>query len=153
MKIMNALASEAVNENLLSKDRDGVLRELASLIISPENKEKLDQLVSVLITREELGSTGIGGGVAIPHGKSKEIKGIKIAFGRSRGGIDFNSIDGEPVDLFFLLLAPENSAGEHLKTLAKVSRLLKSPSFCQSLRNAKSRQETVDIIAAEDEQV
>ena len=152
MKIMKAMSTDAVEDDLRSTTRDGILRELSALLVEQGDQEGLENLISVLIAREELGSTGIGGGIAIPHGKLKDLKEIKIAFGRCPGGVEFNAIDGKPVDLFFLLLAPENSAGEHLKTLAKVSRLLKNPKFCSSLRKAGSRQEIIDIISAEDEQ-
>lgn len=150
MNIMNALSEDAVTEDLSSDSRDEVLRELAILAISELDGIEIDDLVDTLKAREDLGSTGIGGGIAIPHGKFRNLQSIKIAFGRSRRGVEFNAIDNKPVDLFFLLLAPDNAVGEHLKTLAKISRLLKNAGFCDELRNAATRKEIIDIIARED---
>jgi PTS system nitrogen regulatory IIA component len=118
-----------------------------------DRKPSLDKgaLVDVLIDRERLGSTGIGDGVAIPHGKIHGIEQPIISFGRSRKGLDFESMDGEPVHLFFLLVAPENSASIHLKALARIARILKNSSFRKVLIEARSRKEIYDIITQNDE--
>ena len=102
--------------------------------------------------RERLGSTGIGDGIALPHGKLRELKRLLISFGRSINGLNFDSIDEEPAYLFFLLLAPENSAGKHLKALAKISRMLKDGNFRRRLMGAKSRAEVYKIIVGKDEE-
>lgn len=153
MKIMKGMPHDAVEENLSSTNRDEVLKELSSLIVSADDEIELDNLVTALKTREDMGSTGIGGGIAIPHGKFKDLKEVRIAFGRSMKGIDFNAVDGKPVDLFFLLLAPDNAVAEHLKTLARISRLLKEEKFCNKLREAKTKQEIIDLIAEEDKKI
>ena len=101
--------------------------------------------------REKLGSTGIGQGVAIPHGKSDSVESLVAALGVSKRGVDFESLDGEPVNLIFLLVAPPDSAGQHLKALARISRLLKDKFFRQALREAKSLEEIQRIIKEEDE--
>jgi len=106
--------------------------------------------VQVLLERERLGSTGMGDGIAIPHGKLKEIQGIICSFGRSREGIDFQSIDEKSSHLFFLLLAPEDSASEHLQALARLSRILKDAQSRKRLMEAASKEEIYRLIAEED---
>ena len=102
------------------------------------------------MAREVLGSTGIGQGVGIPHGKSENIKNLVAAFGLSKEGVDFESLDGEAAHIFFLLLAPEDSAGPHLKALARISRLLKDRYVRGALKNAKSEKDIIKIINDED---
>jgi PTS system nitrogen regulatory IIA component len=104
------------------------------------------------LERERLGSTGIGDGIALPHGKLRELNKLLISFGRSINGLNFDSIDEQPAYLFFLLLAPENSAGIHLKALAKISRMLKDGNFRRRLMGAKSREEIYKIIIDKDEE-
>lgn len=108
-------------------------------------------VVDALLERERLGTTGIGEGVAIPHGKMKNLGELALCFGRSLEGVDFQSMDNRPAHLFFLLLAPENSAGVHLKALAKISRMLKDKKFCQDLMAAETAEDMFQIIAREDE--
>ena len=112
-----------------------------------------DEVIRVLQERERLGSTGIGDGVAIPHGKLKNIEHLMISFGRSRAGIDFDSMDGKPAHLFFLLVAPEESVGVHLKMLARISKLLKSPVVRQRLLEASTGEDLCRIIAEEEEKL
>jgi PTS system nitrogen regulatory IIA component len=111
----------------------------------------LDELVSVLEEREKLGSTAIGDGVAIPHGKLKGLNQLVASFGRSVKGVDFESIDGKPTYIFFLLVAPENTAGIHLKALARISRLLKDKKFRENLLKAKTANDLFEIIKEEDD--
>ena len=101
-------------------------------MLKVENSLDRQEVIRVLQERERLGSTGIGEGVAIPHGKLKDLKRLLISFGRSRSGVDFDSMDGKPAHLFFLLVAPEESVGVHLKTLARISKLLKNPAGAQT---------------------
>jgi PTS system nitrogen regulatory IIA component len=102
--------------------------------------------------RERLGSTGIGGGIGIPHGKIKDLETLVLGFGLSRKGVDFESIDGQPTHIFFVLITPEDSTGLHLKLLARISRMLKNDPFKERLLNAADRQEILDIIKEEDEE-
>jgi PTS system nitrogen regulatory IIA component len=102
--------------------------------------------------RERLGSTGIGGGIGIPHGKIKDLESLVLGFGRSRKGVDFEAIDGKPTHIFFILITPENSTGLHLKLLARISRILKNDQFKERLQNAADRDEIFDIIKEEDEE-
>jgi PTS system nitrogen regulatory IIA component len=108
-------------------------------------------LVAILKEREKLGSTGIGEGFAIPHGKLKHIDQIIISFGRSRSGIPFDSMDGKPAHYFFVLVAPENSAGEHLKALAKISRFIKNTVFREELARAEDRETLERLIREQDD--
>jgi PTS system nitrogen regulatory IIA component len=152
MKISEILSKDLLIPNLQSKDKKAILEELAGVLIAQGKLADRDKVVEVLLQREKLGSTAIGDGIAIPHGKMKGLDGVVISFGRSKEGVDFESIDQKPTHLFFLLMAPENSAGIHLKALARISRLLKDPSFRKRLMDAESREELFDIISEEDAQ-
>lgn len=153
MTIMGFLDERAVSTNITSQSKEDVIRELVGLLVqSGSIKEKdVQKLVQILLKRESLGSTGIGQGVAIPHGKSDSVEKLVAAFGVSRTGVAFDSLDGEPVYLFFLLVAPEDSAGPHLKALARISRLLKDKHFRDSLRAAKDERTLLKVIHTEDE--
>jgi len=150
MKISEILNKDLLILDLQSKNKKGVLEELAAVLVDQGKLSDLERVVEVLLDREKLGSTGIGDGIAIPHGKIKDLGGVVASFGRSREGVDFESIDQKPTHLFFLLVAPENSAGVHLKALARISRLLKDPSFRRRLMEAESREELFQIISEED---
>ncbi|MBW1866005.1 MAG: PTS sugar transporter subunit IIA, partial [Deltaproteobacteria bacterium] len=127
-----------------------ILEELVSPLVETTGIDQ-EILVKVLIERERLGSTGIGGGVGIPHGKLDDLKSITLGVGISRRGVDFESMDGNPTHIFFLLLTPENSTGLHLKLLARVSRLLKKGPFKERLLQALDRDEIYRAISEEDE--
>lgn len=149
--------SEILNENniitdLKAKDKRGVLEELAEVIVNDEPSLDKGSLVRVLLERERLGSTGIGDGVAIPHGKVNGVSHPVISFGRSQKGLDFESMDGQPAFLFFLLVAPENSAGTHLKALAKIAKILKNSSSRKILAEATTRKELYKTIIQNDEE-
>ena len=153
MKIMDFLSPQAISTNIQAADKKGAIKELVGLLIkSREIKEKdQDKVAKVLLEREALGSTGIGQGIGIPHGKFAGVKRLVGACGISRKGVDFESLDGEPVHIFFLLVAPEDSAGPHLKALARVSRLLKDKFFRDILKGAKDEKALIKIIKQEDQ--
>ena len=154
MNIMSFLDERAVTTDLKAQaNKEEIIRELAELLVKAGSiKDKdVSKLVQILLKREALGSTGIGQGVAIPHGKSDCVTKLVAAFGVSRSGVVFDSLDGEPVHLFFLLVAPEDSAGPHLKALARISRLLKDKHFRDSLKAARDEKTLVKIIREEDE--
>ncbi len=154
MNIMDFLAESAVTTDVKAhQSKEDVIRELVGLLVKAGSiKERdLGKLVQTLLKRESLGSTGIGQGVAIPHGKSDCVNKLVGAFGVSRSGVNFDALDGESVALFFLLVAPEDSAGPHLKALARISRLLKDKHFRDSLRAAKDERALVKVIKEEDE--
>ena len=139
--------------DLKAKDKKEVLEELAQVITGHDPSLEKSSLVKVLLERERLGSTGIGDGVAIPHGKFQGIDQPIISFGRSRKGLDFESMDGAPAYLFFLLVAPENSASIHLKALARIAKILKNSSFRKTLMEASSREEIYRTIIQNDEEL
>ena len=149
MKIMDFLNKKAITANLKATDKEGVIRELVDLAAADEIKNKED-LVKSLLTRESLGSTGIGQGIGIPHAKSSNVKSLVAAFGLSQKGVNFDSLDGEPVYIFFLLIAPEESAGPHLKALARISRMLKDKYFRELLKKSKDEKEILRILQDED---
>ncbi|GBD39548.1 PTS system fructose-specific EIIABC component [bacterium HR37] len=150
MKIADVLKKESVIPYLRSKTKAEVIRELSEHVSSVSNNINTERLVEVLMERERLCSTAVDSGVAIPHGKLSGISNIITAFGRSIEGVDFESLDGNPTHLFILLLAPENSAGTHLKLLARFSKIFKSPEFRSKLMQAKSQDEIYELIIEED---
>jgi nitrogen PTS system EIIA component len=150
MKIMDFLNKKAISVNLKSADKEGVIRELVDLLASAADIKNKEDLVKAVLAREALGSTGIGQGVGIPHAKSQAVKELIAAFGLSRNGMNFDSLDGEPVHIFFLLIAPEESAGPHLKALARISRMLKDKYFRDLLKKAKDENDILRIIQEED---
>ncbi|ACG75499.1 putative PTS IIA-like nitrogen-regulatory protein PtsN [Anaeromyxobacter sp. K] len=149
MKIVEFLRSDAVIASLSGQAAPAVLAELVRPLAA---SQKVDgqRLVETLLDREKLGSTGIGEGVAIPHGKVPGLPGLMASFGRSAGGVDFRAIDGKPTHLFFALFAPENSAGTHLKALARISRIFKNPAFREAIMKAPDAAEIYRLIEAED---
>jgi nitrogen PTS system EIIA component len=150
LRISEFLISEAVVSDLRARDKQEILRELSTALARAHPSLKGDRLVEVLREREKLGSTGIGEGVAIPHGKLPGLTQLVAAFGVSRQGVDFEAIDGKPTHLFFALVAPENSAGVHLKALARISRLFKNPRFRASILEAPSAAAIHALIVQED---
>jgi PTS system nitrogen regulatory IIA component len=151
MKILDFLNAKAISFDLKAKDKKGVLQELISLLVKAGEIKDEDKLLKILLAREALGSTGIGQGVGIPHGKTDLVKQLVAAFGISKQGVNFDSLDGEPTYIFFLLVAPEDSAGPHLKALARISRLLKDKYFRDLLREAKDEKMLLKIIGQEDQ--
>jgi PTS system nitrogen regulatory IIA component len=153
MKISELLDPAAIVAELKGSGKKEVLSELTEALLKADSSLVRDDVLKVLMERERLGSTGIGDGVAIPHGKLKNIDRLLISFGLSHHGVDFDSMDGKPAHLFFLLVAPEESVGIHLKTLARISKLLKSPSVRERLQSATGGAEIHRIIAEEEDQL
>jgi PTS system nitrogen regulatory IIA component len=152
MKLRDIIQEHNIIPDLKAKDKKGVLEELAQVISDHEPSIDKRALVKVLVERERLGTTGIGDGVAIPHGKLKGVGRPIISFGRSKAGLDFESIDKQPAYLFFLLLAPDNSSGIHLQVLAKIAKMLKSSTFRKRLMEIGTREELYQtIVRADDE--
>ena len=152
MKIMDFLSEKAATVNLKATNKEGIIKELIDLLIEAgeiEPKAK-DKLVKTILAREALGSTGIGQGVAIPHGKCDCVSKLIAAFGISQKGIDYDSLEGEPAYIFFLLVAAADTAGPHLKALARISRLLKDKFFRDRLRQAGDEKMIIKIIKEED---
>lgn len=150
MKITEILGSELVLPDLRGRNKPEVLRELAACLSSKYRDLDVETLAAVLAERERLGSTAIGDGIAIPHGKIARVNRILGVFGRHLKGVDFESLDGKPTHLFFLLVAPEDSTSLHLKALARVSRLFKDNSFRDQLIKARDGAEIYRLIVDED---
>src|SRR5881296_2050810 len=152
MKITDILSEDLVLPALAGRSKGEVIEELAGAVAGRYREEvERAKLVQALEDREKLNSTALGEGVAIPHGKLPGVKGVIAAFGRCPAGVDFSSLDGKPTHLFFLLVAPEDSAGTHLKALARISRLLKDASFRTRLMGAADAGDLFRIIREEDE--
>ena len=150
MKIMDILVRDAVILDLVSDTKDKVLEEMSRALAKAEPGIDADRLLEVLVEREALQSTGIGEGVAIPHGKLPGLDRLVASFARSVGGIDFQSIDGQTTQLFFLLVVPEHSGGQHLKALARISRFFRDAAFRKKLIDAERLDQVFGAIEEED---
>ena len=153
MQTTDFLNSKAISTDLQATDKKDIIKELLDLLIKAGdiNPKDEDALLDVIMEREALGSTGIGLGVGIPHGKSAYVKNLVASFGISRKGVDFDSLDGEPAYIFFLLLAPQDTAGPHLKALARISRLLKEKYIRDALRRSQDGKDIIRLIKEEDQ--
>lgn len=153
MKVMEFLPKKAITSDLKATKKEDVLSELLDLLIDSGeiDKKYKSKLMEILLAREALGSTAIGQGIGIPHGKSEHVTKLLAAFALSRSGVNFDSLDGESVYLFFLLLAPQDSPGPHLKALARISRLLKDKYFRDKLKSARDEATILKIISQEDD--
>jgi len=151
MRIADVITEEAILLDLESTDKKGVLEELVDPVAPIAGTQK-EEIVRVLMDRERLGSTGIGDGIGIPHGKLKSIETLILGFGLSRKGVDFDSMDGKPTHLFFLLITPENSTGLHLKLLARISKILKNDILKERLLDATAPADVLGILREEDEE-
>ncbi|MBN1794562.1 MAG: PTS sugar transporter subunit IIA [Candidatus Omnitrophica bacterium] len=152
MKIGDLITEQSIKIGLGSKKKKDVLEELLDILIDSGKvpAQHKETLIKVLLERESLGSTGIGQGVGIPHGKCNCVDHLVAALGISQEGVEFDSLDGEPVHIFFILVAPEDSTGPHLKALARISRFLKDKLMRQALRNAKDKKQILHLIREED---
>lgn len=155
MKIGDFLCSKAVSADIKATVKKEVIEELIDLLVKAGaiDKKIRTKLIETLLAREALGSTAIGQGIAIPHGKCEHVNKLTAALGISRKGVDFESLDGEPAYIFFLLVAPINSAGPHLKALARISRLLKDKFFRESLKSAQDEKTVLNLLTQEEGQV
>lgn len=150
---MEFLSKGAILPDIKSVKKEDIINELVDALINAGDIDKRcrNKLIEALMARESLGSTAIGQGVAIPHAKSECVSKLLGAFGLSRKGVDFDSLDGEPAYIFFLLVASQDSAGPHLKALARISRLLKDKYFRDGLRACADDKSIIKIISQEDE--
>jgi len=139
------LAEDNILLDMTARNKEGALQELAAVLQSKHPQVSLEAICQVLRDREQIGSTGMGNGVAIPHGRVEGLSRILFCFGRSLDGISFDAIDNQPVHFFFLILSPLNVAEEYLQNLARVSRFLKQPEKRRLLRLATTRQEIIEI--------
>jgi len=146
MEITGYLTGDRVIPDLVSREKDGVLAELAAAVEKADPRLRREAVLVALREREKLGSTGIGDGVAIPHARSALASDIVLVFGRSRHGIPFDSLDGRAVHFFFVLVAPEEAAEKHLKMLARISRLLRDPTVRGRLAQSSGADEIAGIL-------
>ncbi|MCM8767426.1 MAG: PTS sugar transporter subunit IIA [Candidatus Omnitrophica bacterium] len=153
MKIVDYLKEDCINTNLKSRDKKSVLKEMIKMLEKNGYIKDSEKILEAVMDREKLGSTGIGQGIAIPHVKTDQVNEIICALGLSQTGVDFDSLDGEPVYIIFLVLAPTKSIGQHLKTLAKIARLLKDKVFRNALRSCKTPEEAIKIIKEDEEKL
>jgi PTS system nitrogen regulatory IIA component len=150
MTITELLSPPLVIADLKATTKADVLAELTDALVAHDPTLHREQIIQVLVEREKLGSTGIGDGVAIPHGKLKGLPSLMLSFGRSREGVNFDSMDGKPAHLFFLLVAPEESVGIHLKALARISKLLKDSVVRRKLVDAGDAEAICQLISDEE---
>jgi nitrogen PTS system EIIA component len=146
IRLSSLLKEKYIELDLKEKDRKKVLAELVDFVASAGKIKDRKDILSTLVKREKLGSTGIGSGVAIPHARSVKVSDFILAFGRKASGIDFGALDGEKTYIFFMLISPEANIGGHLKILAEVSRLVKDKFIVDRLRSAKDKKEILKII-------
>lgn len=155
MKISELLTPKTVKLNLSSKKKDEVIEEMLTLLIKAKKLDKKFKSIvkKALLNRESLGSTGIGQGVGIPHAKDECIKKLVACCAISQEGVDFDALDEEPVHIFFMLLAPKEATGEHLKALARISRLVRDKFFRASLMACKNQKDLIQLIRREEEKL
>jgi PTS system nitrogen regulatory IIA component len=151
MKIMDYLKEDGVISDLQGIDKLSVLKELSRVLVKPHQSPLVKEITEAVLNREKLESSGIGEGIAIPHGRLERLEDFMVSFGRSIKGIDFDSIDYKPAHLFFLVMSPENSVVKNLKLLGRIVIILKNASFKKRLMEARSQRELFQLIAEEDE--
>jgi nitrogen PTS system EIIA component len=150
MTLMDILSPNSVIVGLKGETKEGIITELVSALEVDEVITDRDRVLQAVLEREKIMSTGIGDGIAIPHGKSDAVVHLTAALGTQKRGVDFEALDGEPAYVFFLLVSPANVSGPHIKALARISRLLKNDDFKKKLINASSPGEIMAIIENEE---
>ena len=155
MKLAEMIDPRTIIDDLQSTAKEDLVAEMvASLAAAGKvEKENAKKLVAALMARERLGSTGIGQGLPVPHAKHEDVKDLVVTFGRSKKGVDFDSLDGAPVFLVFLLLSSKEASGQHLEALAYITKLLRDELFCRFLREAKNREEIAELLKEADEKL
>lgn len=151
MRITDFLDRRAIKIGLTAVNKEGILKELVDCLAEVKDVGDRKAIVKALLDRENLGSTGIGQGIAIPHGKTDRVKELVAVLGVSRKGVNFDALDGESVYIFFLLVAPKETAGPHLKALAQISRLLRDSYFCELMKRCQTPDELYELIKREEE--
>ncbi len=146
MKLSNLIQEDLMSFDLAAEDKDSVMKELVELVAGSALVRDKDLLLEDVVKREKLVTTGVGWGVAFPHAKTRAMKGIVIAFGRSVKGVPFEAMDGKAVNLFFLIAAPEDTIGAHLNVMARLSFLMKSPQNRERLNAARNPAEVMEVL-------
>ena len=152
MKFADFVSERAVKSDLSAQDKEGVIQEMAQALVEAEqiSAEEFDNIVRAILKREELGSTGIGRGIAVPHTKHSSVDRLIGTVGVSREGVDFASLDGEKVQLFFLLVSPPDRPGDHLRALENISRQLRDDTFCRFLKQSKTDEDICQLLVEAD---
>ena len=153
MKILDFLDENLIEIDLQAIDKRGIIEEMVSLMIRAGKIRGQDEVVEIFMKREDMVSTGIGHGVAIPQGRVGEVSQTVGTFGRSMSGIDFKALDSQPVHLFFMLVTPKDGVNMHLRCLARVSRFLRDEDFRRRLREATTKKEVMEIFVEGDEKL
>ncbi len=153
MKIAEILQEQCIVADIKGKTKREIITELVEALAKARLIEDVEAVVNVVMDREKLGSTGIGNGVAVPHGKLKNIKNIMCALGRSQSGVDFDAVDRSPVHIFFLVLAPEDSASLHLKVLSRITKILRDQSLRKKVIKLTTVHDIYTSILEEDEKI
>ncbi len=152
MKFADFIRLQAIKANLVAEDKDSAIRELVAGLVESRDVAEGEQegIIKAIMKREELGSTGIGRGVAVPHTKHPSVSQLIGTVGVSVEGVDFNSLDGEKVQLFFLLVSPPDRPGDHLRALENISRQLRDDTFCRFLKQAKTAEDVRQLLEEAD---
>jgi fructose-specific phosphotransferase system IIA component len=152
MKFADFISSDAIKADLQADTKEEVIREMIEALLAAGKipVEEKDSIVKAIMKREELGSTGIGRGVAVPHTKHPSVQRLVGTVAVSSGGIDFNSLDGEKVQLFFLLISPPDRPGDHLRALENISRQLRDDTFCKFLKQSKTSSDIRQLLEEAD---
>jgi len=148
MKFADFVCRESINADLQADDKEGAIRAMTRSLLEQGQivEEELDSIVKAVLKREELGSTGIGRGVAVPHTKHPSVERLMGTVAVSAEGVDFASLDGDKVQLFFLLISPPDRPGDHLRALENISRQLRNDTFCRFLKQAKTSEEIIQLL-------
>ncbi|MDD4270658.1 MAG: PTS sugar transporter subunit IIA [Thermoguttaceae bacterium] len=152
MKFADFVSTEAIQADLVAEDKDGVIREMVQSLLDAGGvqEEEFESIIKAILKREELGSTGIGRGVGVPHTKHPSVDRLVGTVAVSREGVDFQSLDGEKVHLFFLLISPPDRPGDHLRALENISRQLRNDTFCRFLKQSKSADDIRQLLEEAD---
>ena len=149
MAVVNLIEEDIIKIPLEAKTKPDVIKELVDVLKKAGKIEDAESVFRAVMLRENMGSTGLEKGIAVPHAKTHKVNNLVLAIGVSPEGVDFDSLDGEPSKLFFLLIATPQQAGPHIEALSEIARLTRSSNFCKLLLNAKSPKEIVDIFSAQ----
>jgi len=145
MALIELIKENVVKVPLVSTKKNDIIRELVDILVAAGNVSDAEAAFQAVLTREDKGSTGLGEGVAVPHGKTTAVKNLTIAVGIAPGGVDFAALDNKPSQLFFLILAPPDQSGPQIEALAEIARLCRSKAFCRTLSEARNVREVVEL--------